>query len=166
MVLFLCHISTQRPMNDRKIAQSYGRCLTQRLANSIESFISREKKMTRRCLTSIIYRALKPYWVSIARLPAHFSKASLSQRRSQQRLQKTWQRTVFDLARPTRPSCAAALPKELGHWFCSQNLLLSSGIAFRSDCQMTGRGSNLDSNLNSAAWPTGCKGLICSKVPK
>ena len=25
------------------------------------------------------------------------------------------------------------------------------GLAFRSDCQMTGRGSNLDSNLNSAA---------------
>ena len=27
------------------------------------------------------------------------------------------------------------------------------------DCQMTGRGSNLDSNLNSATWPTSCKGL-------
>ena len=32
------------------------------------------------------------------------------------------------------------------------------------DCQMTGRGSNLDSNLNSAAWPTSCKGFIASEI--
>ena len=32
-----------------------------------------------------------------------------------------------------------------GHWSSSQNLRLSSGIAFGSDFQMTGRGSNLDS---------------------
>ena len=43
---------------------------------------------------------------------------------------------------------ALTRPQELGHWFCSQNLRLSSGIAFESDCQMTGRGSNLDSNSN------------------
>ena len=30
----------------------------------------------------------------------------------------------------------------------------------------TCRGSNLDSNFNSAAWPMGCKGFICSEVPK
>ena len=30
------------------------------------------------------------------------------------------------------------------------------------DCQRTCRGSNLDSNLNSAAWPTSCKGFIAS----
>ena len=41
------------------------------------------------------------------------------------------------LAPQTRPSCAIALPQELRHWFCSQNLRLSSGIAFRSDCQTT-----------------------------
>ena len=29
---------------------------------------------------------------------------------------------------------------------------------------MTGRDSNLDSNLNSAAWPTGCKDSICSEI--
>ena len=51
----------------------------------------------------------------------------------------------------TRPSCAEARPKELCHWISSQKLRLSSGIAFGSDCQMTCRGSNLDSNLNSAA---------------
>ena len=41
-----CHIFTQRPMTDRKIEQSYGRCFgrQQLLANSIEIFISYEKK--------------------------------------------------------------------------------------------------------------------------
>ena len=38
------------------------------------------------------------------------------------------------------------------------NLRLSSGITLGSDCQMTCKGLNLDSNLNSAAWPT-CNGL-------
>ena len=31
------------------------------------------------------------------------------------------------------------------------------------DCQMTCRGSNLDSNLNCAAWSTSCKGFISSE---
>ena len=50
-VLFLCHIFTQRPMNDRKIERSDGRGFgrQQLLANSIEIFISHEKKkVTRR----------------------------------------------------------------------------------------------------------------------
>ena len=38
LISFLCHIFTQRPMNDRKIERSYGRCLGQQqlLANSME----------------------------------------------------------------------------------------------------------------------------------
>ena len=45
-VLFLCHIFTQRPMTDRKIERSYGRCFgwQQLLADSIKIFISYEKK--------------------------------------------------------------------------------------------------------------------------
>ena len=31
-------------------------------------------------------------------------------------------------------SCAWVLPQELGYWFCSQKLQLSSGKAFLSDC--------------------------------
>ena len=71
---------------------------------------------------------------------------------------------VLCLCLPARP--AQAVPV-LCHWFCRQNLRLSSGKACRNDCKMTGRGSNLDSNLNSesAAWPTGCRCFICSKVP-
>ena len=58
---------------------------------------------------------------------------------------------VFLLARPACLSCAKALPKELGHCYCSQNLRLSSGLTFDSDCQVSSIGLNLDSNLNSAA---------------
>ena len=69
-------------------------------------------------------------------------------------------RNTLCLCSPVRPAQAVqepgVLPQELGHWFCSPNFLFSSGAAFRSNCQMTGRGStNLGSYLNSAAcqWP-------------
>ena len=66
----------------------------------------------------------------------------------------------------TSPSCqcAGALPKELSTWFCSQNLWFSSGIAYWSDCQMTGRGLNLDSNLNSTTWLQVVKVLFALKA--
>ena len=50
-VLFLCHIFTQRPMTDRKIERSDGRCFgrQQLLADSIEILISYEKKKVIRC---------------------------------------------------------------------------------------------------------------------
>ena len=49
-VLFLCHIFTQRPMNDCKIERSRRRCFGQQqlLADSIEIFIKHEKKVARR----------------------------------------------------------------------------------------------------------------------
>ena len=50
---------------------------------------------------------------------------------------------------------------QLCHWFCSQNLWLSPGKTFRSNCQMTCRCKNVDSNLNSAAWAMGCG---CSRI--
>ena len=43
---------------------------------------------------------------------------------------------------------------------------LSYGKVCESDCHMTSRSSNLDSNLNSAAWPTGYIGFVCSKSLK
>ena len=66
---------------------------------------------------------------------------------------------MFVFTSPTCPCCASALPQELSHGFCNQTLQLSSRIAYGSDCQMTCRGLNLDSNLNSAAWPTVTNGL-------
>ena len=49
-VLFLCHIFTQRPMNDRKIERSDGRGLgrQQLLADSMEFSFHMKKKVTRR----------------------------------------------------------------------------------------------------------------------
>ena len=62
-VLFLCHIFTQWPMTDRKIERSNGRGFgwQQLLANSIEIFISHEKKSD--LSRPEIYKAPKPWWL-------------------------------------------------------------------------------------------------------
>ena len=118
-------------------------------------FISHEKKKW--SLRPEVYKALKPCWllnwVSIARVVACFPQASLSRPAA----------TAADSETP----CVCARPSD-PHWH-KQNrraaprawlLTLPSkpSINFwnslRRDCQMTGRGSNMDSNLNSAAWPT------------
>ena len=55
VVLFLCHIFTQRPMHDRKIVQSYECCFgwQQPLPDLIKNFISHEKlEVTRSGSTS------------------------------------------------------------------------------------------------------------------
>ena len=145
----------------RSDGRSFGQ--QQLLANSTEIIISREKKSDSSWPDT--YKSLKPCWlsnwVSIARVVARFPQAS----RLLPAATASNSETPCVCARPSnRPSCAGARPQELGRWFCPLNLRLSSGTAFGSDCQMTGRGSNLDSNLNSAAWPTSCKGFIASKI--
>ena len=60
--------------------------------------------------------------------------------------------------------CWSAAPRALP--LILQSKPHASIIAFVSDWQMTDRGLNLDSTLNSAAWPTRCKGSICSEVPE
>ena len=85
------------------------------------------------------------------------------------RLGKTLYLGLSVQGRPTHLSCAGAWPQELGHWLCSQILRLSSWTVLGSDWQTTalvGRGLNLDSNLNSAVWPMGCRGFICFETPK
>ena len=63
----------------------------------------------------------------------------------------------------TCQSCSRALPNKLGHLIYSQPLWSSPGLTFVGNCQITwiGRGLKLNSNLNSAAWPTSCKRCIC-----
>ena len=60
VVMFLCHIFNQRPMTDKKIEPSYWRGFgrQQLLANSIENFISHEKKSD--SSRPEIYKALEP----------------------------------------------------------------------------------------------------------
>ena len=84
------------------------------------------------------YKALKPSWISyyvshcLARVVALFHCSGSGQ----QRLLASRKQIVFVLASQTLPSCARARPQELGDWFWTQNLWLSSWIAFRNDCQM------------------------------
>ena len=148
--MFLCHIFTQRPRTDWKIEWSNG-CYfgrQQLLSNSIKNLISHGKSDL---LWLKIYTSLNLLTLELSQYhkSAFFLKhASLCQKP----LQLTWTHPVFVLVSQTNPSCTWALPQELRPWFCSQCLQLSSGIAFVSDCQMTcRRGSNSDSNLNSAA---------------
>ena len=77
---------------------------------------------------------------SIARVVTLFPQASLS---LEQRMPPTRKGPVFMLAR--------AVPMRFSIDFCSQNLQLSFEIAVESNRQMTSRGLNLDSNLNSAS---------------
>ena len=66
-----------------------------------------------------------------------------------QRLPLTWKHPMLVL---TIWLCLS-FAKEHGYWFLSQNLRLAFGMGLGSDGQKISRGSNLDSNLNSAAWP-------------
>ena len=67
-------------------------------------------------------------------------------------------------ARPSdlRQPCRSAAPRAWPLILPSKPSITFWNSLWR-DCQMTGRGSNLDSNLNSAAWPMSCQGFIASK---
>ena len=152
--------------NDRKI--ELGRCFGQQqlLANSIQNFISHEKKKSALSLPNI-YKALKPFWLSnwasIARVVARFPEAN----RLLPSSTAANSETPYVCARPSdSPTLSRSAAPRAWPLILPLNLPLSSGIAFGRNCQMNCRGSNLNWNLNSAAWPTGCKGFICSKVPK
>ena len=67
--------------------------------------------------------------------------------------------------------CSPVLPWQAEPEGCPKSLAVDFALnsitfwnSLQRDCQMTGRGSNLDSNLNSAAWPTSCKGFIASEI--
>ena len=145
--LVLCPIFTERPRNDWKHERSNEPCFVCNKFSWIPlkiAFHIREKS----AVTAQNLQGIKAF------LPLEASQYSKSE-------------SIFPTSKPVEATsncsqlgdtpclslsiwCARALPKELCHWFCSQNLRLSSGIAFRSDCRMICRGSNLDSNLNSA----------------
>ena len=161
-VLFLCHIFTQRLMTDKKIERSNGCCFgrQQLLANSIENFTFHVK---RKCsLRPEMYKALKPFLTDelsqYSKSGSMFSSLEpVAAHNDCSRL-----RNALCLYLPVQPAqeCLRSAPS----WFCPLNLRLPSGTAFESDCQMTGRGSNLDSNVKSASWPTSCKGFIASEI--
>ena len=75
-----------------------------------------------------------------SKTPCVCARLSDPHKQSQRAVQRAWQ-----LILPSKPSIA--------FW-----------NSLWKDCQMTCRGSNLDSNLNSAAWPTSCKGFIAYEI--
>ena len=112
-----------------------------------------------------IYKALKPCWllnwVSIARVVACFPQAS----RPRPAATAADSETPCVCARPSDPrkQSRRAAPRAWPLILPSKPSITFWNSLWR-DCQMTSRGSNLDPNLNSATWPTSCKGLIASKI--
>ena len=160
-------------MNDRRIGESdedgFGRrcsALTRQQALAKISFRMRKKNQPS---WPKIYKTSKPFWLEISKY--HESGSTISS--SEQVAARSDCRRLGNAlcwCSPVRPAEAVQgrgpkSPAIMSHWLCSQNFSsqLSSGIAFGSDCHITCRGSILDSNLNSAAWPTSFKGFICSK---
>ena len=141
-VLFLCHIFTQRPMTDRKIERSDGRCFgrQQLLANSIEIFISHDNNLNKWLVAARNFQSPPAETAADSETPCVCARRSDTRKQSRRAAPRAW-----PLILPSKPS--------ITFW-----------NSLRRDCQMTGRGSNLDSNLNSAAWPTSCKGFIASKI--
>ena len=117
------HYFNPETLNDRKVGLSNEYCFglqdSDVLAKSIEFHFSKKEPAA----NAQIYSALKPFWLSSMTVAALFPTVSLSL----PALTVTCSGTpVFVLTPPTLPSCAGALFQEYGHWFCSQNLLLSS----------------------------------------
>ena len=130
--------------------------IQQLLAYSIEHFISLEKESACCCLK--IETVLQGWWhVFLKRAwPRSWKWAC----RGQQQLLQTRKHPVFVLS---GKQCQRAAPRA---WQLSlpPKPSITFWISLPRDCQMTDRGSNLDSIMNSAAWPTSCKGLIASQI--
>ena len=151
-VLFQSHIFAQRPMTDLKIEQSDACCfgLQQLLANSIKNFISHVKKMwlftaqnlqtIKTVLTLELSQYLKSGGMFFLKLACCCPLGnSLWLCLPIQQAQECWRAAprAWQLIQPSKPS--------ITFWNSLQR-----------DCQVT--------NLNSVAWPTGCKDFISSKI--
>ena len=93
-----------------------------------KTFISHQKKIC--CEWFVTARNLQIIKTFLTLALSRFSNSGSN---FPQRLLPNLQHPVFVHARPTRPSFAGARPQGLGHWFCSQNLRLSSGIDFEGE---------------------------------
>ena len=150
-------------MNDRKIERNNGRCLGrwQNLANKrpIPSKISFHPRWPPLWKTDLLVTAQKLHtiktFLTLKLSPyrkigsAFCSSEPFAARSDCHRLGN-----VLCWCSPVLPAQAVPerCPKNSAIDFAS--LRLSPGTTLGSDCQMTGRGSNFDSNWNSAAWPT------------
>ena len=113
-VLFLCHIFTQIPMTDRKIERSddgRGFGWLQYIANSIENFVSHEKKVTRRGPKFTKHHNLVDSWTESVPTSRNWSQPAA---------------TAADSETPG----VCARPFVFGRWFCPLNPRLPFGTAF------------------------------------
>ena len=157
---------TQRPMTDRKIEQSNGRCFgrQQLLADSIKIFhFHLKQKVTCSSQEFTKHQNLVDSlnWVRIARVVASFHQASWTLPAATAAHSETPYVCVCQ-SNPRKQSRRAA-PRA---WplILTSKPVITFWKSLQRDCQMTCRGSNLVSNLNSAAWPTSCKGFIAFKI--
>ena len=148
-----------------RLSEAMGAALVGNNFSPIPSKFSFHIKRKKWLVAARNYKALKPSWllnwISIARVVAWFSQAILSRPAA----------TVADSETPClcarlfdqRKQSRRAAPRA---W----QLILPSKPSItvwnnvQRDCQMTGWGSNLDSNLNSAAQPTSCKEFFTSEI--
>ena len=165
--LFLCAIFTNRHEWSNDWAKRWTRLWLVTSPRKLhQNFISRENKFV---VTARNLQSMKTFLtLELSQHPESGSTFSSSQPVA-----------AAETATESRtPGFCACSPPANGHGFCRQNLRLSSGIAFVSDHRIarwpagaffkfeSGRGSNLGSNLGTAAWPTSCKGFICSEIPE
>ena len=154
-------------MKCRKIAWNHERCFgkSQVFADSIKNFISHEIKfvvMAQKLPSNKPFLTLKLsqcFWPSKLAQTKSVSSSEPAAASSNCR----WLGNILCLCLTVRPAPSdhprpQAVPKRCP----KRSAILGSGISSRSDCQMTCRGSNLDSNLNPTALPTTSKGFICS----
>ena len=165
-VLFLCHISNQRPMKDQKIECSYGWRVALLLSATTSCQFNRQFHCT--CKRKVFVTAknlqsiktfltleLSLYLKSGYSVVACFPKASLF---LLQRLLQTWKHCVFASQLYQPKQCLRAAPRD-SLLILPSKPSITVWNSLQRDCQVACRGSNLDSNLNYRQ-----KSCICTEL--
>ena len=145
---------TQIPMNDRKIEHTSWKT-SQNPSNFQVHFTSKK---------------ICPQWLSVTSHLSSVSRHGPNFTNCQKKIQILELSHYRECDHSTFFKWACRVPQRLlptrnarpTRQFCSQNLRLSSPIAFGSDWQMTSR----DLNLSSADWPKSWKVSLCPEIPE
>ena len=135
-----------RQMNDQKIERSNRRCFGRqcvRLGNNFSPIPSKisfhmKKKWLVAGLAALYLQSIKTVTLLTLELSQYSKSGSMfsSSKPVAASSKCSWLRNTLCLCLPVRPRLTRArgageLPRELGSWFCTLNLRLSSGTAFR-----------------------------------
>ena len=160
VVLFQCDIFTQRPTMIERLSKAMCAALVGNNFSPIPSKITWKKIDSPR---PDIYKAWKPCWlsnwVSFARVEAGFPQASLPAATAAD----SEALCVFSRLSEPPKLCLSVVPRAR-----PSNLQSNPSIVFWNSLREwlpdELHGLELESNLNSAAWPIGRRGSICSKT--